>query len=60
MMKNYKVPTNIRIDENIHAKIKYIAEEERRSLNSAVEFAVEQYIKSFEEKHGEILIPKKN
>ena len=58
MSKNYKIGITLRLEEDLHMKITYIAEEEKRSLNAAIEFAVQQYIKSFEAQNGEILIPK--
>lgn len=58
-MKTDKVALNFRIDEDLHTKIKFIAEEEDRSLNSQIEYAVRQYIYIFERKNGNIILPKK-
>jgi len=57
-MDNYKIATQIRLDEDIHLKIKYIADMERRSLNAQMLYALEQCIRVFERENGEILLPK--
>lgn len=44
----------LRINENIHNKLKYIAKEEMRSFNSELEFIMKQYIFEYKKKHGEI------
>ena len=51
-----KVATQIRLDEAIHKKVKYISEKELRSLNSQMEYFILKGIEDFEEKYGTIQI----
>jgi hypothetical protein len=44
----------LRLKEEIHDKIKFIADANRRSLTMQIEFLIEQHIKEFEKEHGEI------
>lgn len=44
----------IEIDPSIHAKIKYIAEYEGRSINGQIIYLIRQCIKKFENENGEI------
>ena len=53
-MSTNKQPLTLRIEENIFAKIKQIAEKERRSLNSQIETAIEKYIADYEKQNGSI------
>lgn len=56
MMANYYTPFSLRISEELLAKVKVIAVRNKRSANKEMEFALEQYVRSFEERHGEIAI----
>lgn len=49
-----KIATQIRLDEAIHKKAKYISEKELRSLNSQMEYFILKGIEEFEEKYGVI------
>ncbi len=44
----------IRIDEELHYKMQYIAAYEDRSLNGEVLYALRQHARSFEKQHGPI------
>ena len=44
------------ISEKLIAKFKVIAVLNKRSVNKEIEFALEQYVKAFEERHEEIMI----
>ena len=48
--KNY----NLRVDENSYKKLKYIADYNHRSVNSHIEFLIEQCINDFEKQNGKI------
>ncbi len=47
----------MRLDEDVHYKIKYIAKENKRSLNNQLEFLTEEYIRKYEEEKGMIELP---
>ena len=49
-----KVQIGLRIEEKNWEKITYIAKKNRRSLNSQIEYLIEQEIEMYEEKHGAI------
>ncbi len=55
-MANYYTPFSLRISEELLAKIKVIAVRNKRSANKEIAFALEQYVRAFEERHGEIQI----
>nr|WP_122012913.1 hypothetical protein [Maliibacterium massiliense] len=46
----------MRIDSELHKKLHYIASYEGRSANAQVIYALRQYIRAFEKKHGPIPI----
>ena len=54
MSGNYYPPFPLRINEELLGKIKFIANEHKRSANREIEFVLENYIKEFEEQNGEI------
>ena len=56
MMANYYTPFSLRISEELLAKVKVIAVRNKRSANKEMDFALEQYVRSFEQRHGEIEI----
>ena len=56
MMANYYTPFSLRISEELLAKVKVIAVRNKRSANKEMECALEQYVRSFEQRHGEIEI----
>ena len=49
-----KISLNIRLNDDFHAKIKYISEVEYRSLNNQIEFILQKYIKEYERDNGTI------
>lgn len=55
-MPNYYTPFSLRVSEELLSKVKVIAVRNKRSANKEIEFALEQYVKNFEERHGEISI----
>lgn len=56
MPKFPKMSTQIRLDEEIYLKVKYLAEHEFRSLNAQLEYFIFLGIKSYEKEHGPISI----
>ena len=57
MKGNYYQPFSLRISEEMHYKLKVIADAHKRSENKEIEFALEEYIKQYEISHGNILQP---
>ena len=55
-MANYYTPLSLRVSEDLLAKVKVIAVRNKRSANKEIEYALEQYVKAFEERHEEIMI----
>jgi hypothetical protein len=53
-MSNIKVQTGLRLEEDALVKITHIAKKSKRSLNSQIEFLVQQCIEEFEAKQGVI------
>ena len=53
-MGNYYAPFSLRVSEELIDKIKTIAKENKRSTNKEIEFALERYIKKYEELNGKI------
>ncbi len=54
MAGNYYPPFSLRISEELLDKIKYIAEENKRSANKEIEYILEQYVKKYEKENGKI------
>lgn len=57
MKGNYYQPFSLRISEEMHHKLKVIADAHKRSENKEIEFALEEYIKQYEAGHGIIPLP---
>lgn len=54
-MPNYKNKTYpLRIDNELQTKIRIIAQKEDRPISKQYEKIVREYIKAYEEEHGEI------
>lgn len=53
-MGNYYAPFSLRVSEELIGKIKIIAKENKRSTNKEIEFALERYIKKYEDLNGDI------
>ena len=51
-----KVATQIRLDESMHKKVKYISEKKLRSLNSQMEYFILKGIEQYEKEYGTIPI----
>lgn len=56
MPKFPKMSTQIRLDEELYLKVKYLAEHDFRSLNSQLEYLIFLSIKNYEKEHGPIPI----
>lgn len=54
-MKN-TISYTLRIDEEIHEKMKVVSKEQMRSLNSQLEYVMKEFIKKYEKEHGEIVV----
>lgn len=54
-MKNV-VSSNIRVEEEAWDKLRIIASINKRSINKEIEYLIDQRIKEYEEKYGEIEI----
>lgn len=48
-MATNKVALQVRLDEKVHAKLRIVAEEEVRSLNSQIEYFVIKGIQKYEQ-----------
>ena len=53
-MANYYTPFSLRVSEELLEKIKTIAAVNKRSANKEIEYALEQYVRTFETEHGRI------
>lgn len=49
----------LRVNSEIHAKLKYISEQEHRSNNQQVIYIISQYILKYEQENGKINLDKK-
>lgn len=58
-MTKSRIATQIRLDEEIHAKLKYIAETELRSLNAQMEYFILGAVEYYEQVNGTIHLPEK-
>ena len=55
-MATNKVALQVRLDEKVHAKLRIVAKEEVRSLNSQIEYFVIKGIQKYEQENGIISI----
>ena len=51
-----KTSTNFRIDEIAYKKTKIIAKNEKRSINSQLEYFIVKGVKEYEKTNGEIIL----
>ena len=51
---NQKTPSQIRLDEKLHEKVKIIADKELRSMNSQMEYFLIKGVEEYERINGEI------
>ena len=47
----------LKIDPDLHYKLRYIANYEGRSLSGQALYTLRRYVQAFEEKHGVIQVP---
>ena len=47
----------IEVEPELHRKLRYIAKYEGRSINGQILYLIRQYIRDFEERKWEILLP---
>lgn len=47
----------IRLDNELHYKLHYVARYDGRSANGEILYLLRKYIAEFEEKNGEIVVP---
>lgn len=52
-----RISTQIRINEAVYKKTKYIALRESRATNSQIEYFVKLGVEAYEKEHGTILLP---
>lgn len=50
----------LRLAPEVHAKLKYIAQQEGRSVNNMIEQIIRRYIAEFEREHGPIITPQED
>ena len=53
-MATSKIPTMLRLPEEMHLKIKKLAIADHRSMNMEIEYAIAKYISEYEAEHGTI------
>ena len=53
-MATDKIQTGLRLDADILGKVKAIAKRNKRSLNSQIEFVVQEYVHEYEQKNGTV------
>lgn len=46
-----RIQTGLRLDEDIHASLKAIADRERRTLNNLIEYILQLYIEEYKQTH---------
>ena len=51
-MTTYKRQFTLRMQDETYEKIKHIASKERRSIAMQIEYAIEQFIESYEKERG--------
>ena len=56
MSGNYYTPFSLRVSENLREKIKFIANQNKRSSNKEIEFILENYVNEYEKNNGQIII----
>ena len=58
-MEKHEKHLGLRIDNELHYKLHYIAKYEGRSGNGEVIYLIRQYIEQFENTHGKIILPER-
>ncbi|MDE7399553.1 MAG: Arc family DNA-binding protein [Oscillospiraceae bacterium] len=59
-MKNELLRYTLRMDRNLFAKFRYVAEYEGRSANKEIEQMIRKRVEKFEKINGEILLSEKD
>lgn len=49
-----KIQTGLRLDETTYNKLKYLSEQEGRSLNNLAEHIIRKYLQAYEATNGEL------
>lgn len=49
-------PFSLRIPDYLLEKLRFLAKQNKRSLNKEIEYVLEQYIAEYEKKHGIIKV----
>ncbi len=52
-----RIATQIRINETVYKKTKYIAIQESRATNAQIEYFVKLGVEAYEKEHGAISLP---
>lgn len=55
-MSTDKIQTGLRLNKPTYDKVKALSKKEKRSLNNVMEYIVEDYIATYEEKNGSLTI----
>lgn len=50
----------LRVDRNLFAKFRYIADYQGRSANREIEHFIKKIVKEYEEEHGKIILESKD
>lgn len=53
-MATSKIPTMLRLPEQLHEKVKLLADIEHRSMNMEIEYALSKYVSDYESQNGTI------
>ncbi len=56
MANGKKVATQMRYDEELYEKTKYIAENEMRTINAQIEYFIKKGVEAYEKEHGIIFL----
>lgn len=51
-----RVATQIRINETLYKKTKYIATQENRNTNAQIEYFVKLGVEAYEQQHGSVIL----
>lgn len=52
-----RIATQLRVNETVYKKIKYIANLENRNVNSQIEYFLKKSVDAYEREHGIIELP---
>lgn len=56
MSANRKIATQMRYDEELYEKTKYIAENEMRTINAQIEYFIKKGVEAYEKENGIIFL----